>query len=76
MATSTPTRSTRTVRLFVSSTFEDLKAERNILQAEVFPALQRRCHGKRRTVRSKGSGPGFPLPRWRKTKSRDATPSN
>lgn len=33
----------RTIRLFVSSTFNDLKAERNALQAEVFPRLHRHC---------------------------------
>ena len=36
----------RTIRLFVSSTFDDLKVERNILQAEVFPKLLRRCQAK------------------------------
>lgn len=34
---------TRTFRVFISSTFEDLKAERNALQSEVFPALRRLC---------------------------------
>ena len=34
---------TRTFRVFVSSTFEDLKDERNILQAEVFPKLEQLC---------------------------------
>ncbi|MGD1065025.1 MAG: DUF4062 domain-containing protein [Terracidiphilus sp.] len=34
---------TRTFRIFVSSTFEDLKVERNALQSEVFPELQRLC---------------------------------
>ena len=34
---------TRNVRVFVSSTFEDLKEERNILQADVFPALEKFC---------------------------------
>jgi WD40 repeat protein len=40
---------TRTFRVFVSSTFEDLKVERNGLQKEVFPALRRLCeqHGAR-----------------------------
>jgi WD40 repeat protein len=33
----------RTFRLFVSSTFSDLKAERNALQAHVFPRLRRLC---------------------------------
>jgi hypothetical protein len=36
----------RTFRVFVSSTFEDLKAERNALQARVFPELARRCQEK------------------------------
>jgi tetratricopeptide (TPR) repeat protein len=31
------------IRVFVSSTFRDLEKERNILQAEVFPALERYC---------------------------------
>ncbi len=34
---------TRTFRVFVSSTFEDLEAERNALQATVFPALRKLC---------------------------------
>ncbi len=33
----------RTVRLFVSSTFSDLKAERDALQLKVFPRLQQLC---------------------------------
>jgi hypothetical protein len=33
--------STRTFRVFVSSTPEDLKAERDALQREVFPSLRR-----------------------------------
>ena len=33
----------RTIRLFVSSTFSDMKAERNVLQRDVFPKLQRHC---------------------------------
>jgi hypothetical protein len=40
------TASSRTIRLFVSSTFTDMKAERNILQREVFPQLQRHCLSK------------------------------
>ena len=35
--------SSRTIRLFVSSTFSDMKAERDILQAKVFPRLQQHC---------------------------------
>jgi hypothetical protein len=34
---------TRTFRIFVSSTFEDLKAERDALQREVFPRLRKLC---------------------------------
>jgi hypothetical protein len=34
---------TRTFRVFVSSTFEDLKAERDALQREVFPKLRTLC---------------------------------
>ena len=39
--------STRTFRVFVSSTFSDLKAERNALQEKVFPKLRKLCdqHG-------------------------------
>jgi hypothetical protein len=32
-----------TIRLFVSSTFSDLKAERDALQREVFPRLKQLC---------------------------------
>ena len=41
--------STRTFRIFVSSTFSDLKAERNALQERVFPRLRDLCqqHGAR-----------------------------
>jgi len=40
---------TRTFRVFVSSTFEDLKEERNALQRQVFPRLSKICesHGAR-----------------------------
>jgi hypothetical protein len=40
---------TRTFRVFVSSTFEDLKEERNALQRDVFPTLRTLCerHGAR-----------------------------
>jgi hypothetical protein len=43
------TQSTRTFRIFVSSTFSDLKAERNAMQAHVFPRLRELCeqHGAR-----------------------------
>jgi WD40 repeat protein len=39
----------RTFRIFVSSTFEDLKAERDALQRDVFPRLRKLCeqHGAR-----------------------------
>ena len=33
----------RTIRLFVSSTFSDMKAERDALQREVFPKLKQLC---------------------------------
>lgn len=33
----------RTIRLFVSSTFSDMKAERDLLQREVFPKLRQLC---------------------------------
>jgi len=36
-------RATRTFRIFVSSTFEDMAAERNALQANVFPRLEKLC---------------------------------
>src|SRR5579872_6364255 len=40
---------TRTFRVFISSTFEDLKEERNALQREVWPKLRTLCeqHGAR-----------------------------
>lgn len=40
-------QATRTFRIFVSSTFSDLKEERNALQKEVFPKLRELCmqHG-------------------------------
>jgi hypothetical protein len=34
---------TRTFRVFVSSTFEDLQAERDVLQRDVFPKLRKLC---------------------------------
>jgi hypothetical protein len=33
----------RTIRLFVSSTFADMKAERDALQRDVFPRLKQLC---------------------------------
>src|SRR3989339_859100 len=43
------TQANKTFRVFVSSTFSDLKAERNALQAYVFPRLRELCeqHGSR-----------------------------
>ena len=40
---------TRTFRVFVSSTFEDMKEERDALQRDVFPKLRKLCeqHGAR-----------------------------
>jgi len=41
-------QASRTFRVFVSSTFDDLKAERNALQDQVFPRLKALCtHGTR-----------------------------
>ena len=40
-----PTQS-RTIHLFVSSTFSDFKAERDLLQREVFPKLKQHCLSK------------------------------
>jgi hypothetical protein len=42
-------QATRTVRVFVSSTFHDLKEEQNALQEKVFPRLRQLClqHGVR-----------------------------
>ena len=37
------TTNNRTFRIFVSSTFSDLKAERNALQEYVFPCLRELC---------------------------------
>lgn len=37
-------QSSRTFRVFVSSTFGDLIEERNALQHEVFPRLRTLCH--------------------------------
>jgi len=34
---------TRTIRVFISSTLSDLKAERNALKEQVFPRLKRYC---------------------------------
>lgn len=36
----------RTIRLFVRSTFSDFKAERDLLQRQVFPKLQQLCLSK------------------------------
>jgi hypothetical protein len=42
-------QASRTFRIFVSSTFSDMKAERNALQEHVFPRLRELCmqHGTR-----------------------------
>src|SRR6266700_3801276 len=37
----TPTSDDRTVRLFVSSTFQDMQEERRTLQSDVFPIVRR-----------------------------------
>ena len=39
----TPLRRRPVIRVFVSSTFSDLKPERNALQAQVFPKLEQLC---------------------------------
>jgi hypothetical protein len=36
-------QASKTFRIFVSSTFSDLKAERNALQKHVFPKLREHC---------------------------------
>ena len=36
----------RTFRVFVSSTFKDLEAERNVLQERVFPQLKELCRSR------------------------------
>ena len=40
-------QASKTFRIFVSSTFSDLRAERNALQQQVFPRLREFCmqHG-------------------------------
>jgi hypothetical protein len=40
----------RTIRVFVSSTFNDLKAERNALQEIVFPRLRELCEKQEQVV--------------------------
>ena len=35
--------SSRTIRLFISSTFRDFGAERDLLVRKVFPELRRKC---------------------------------
>lgn len=39
----TPTSSSRTVRVFLSSTFRDFAEERDLLVRKIFPELRRRC---------------------------------
>jgi hypothetical protein len=46
---------TRTFRIFVSSTFEDLKAERNALQKHVWPKLRTLNEPDERVFRASGS---------------------
>src|ERR1700688_778384 len=36
----------QTIRVFVSSTFRDMHAERDVLTREVFPELRRRCQAR------------------------------
>src|ERR1035437_2386173 len=43
MTQRSPAPSSRTIRLFVSSTFSDMKAERDALQRDVFPRLRQFC---------------------------------
>jgi hypothetical protein len=43
MTSPTPSSRNSTIRLFVSSTFKDLKAERDALQRDVFPRLKQLC---------------------------------
>ena len=40
---------TRTIRVFISSTFSDLKAERNAPQERVFPRLKHYCERRGRS---------------------------
>jgi len=51
---------TRTFRVFVSSTFEDLKAERDALQRDVFPRRRKLCeeNNARFTARTSQRNPG------------------
>ena len=39
------TKKSKTFRLFLSSTFNDMRAERDKLQADVFPKLRSYCEG-------------------------------
>ena len=41
--TSPGTRDQRTIRVFVSSTFRDMQAERDILSKKIFPQLRKLC---------------------------------
>ena len=43
MSTSHQSSSSRTVRVFLSSTFRDFSEERNLLVRKIFPELRRRC---------------------------------
>ena len=48
----------RTFRVFVSSTFKDLEAERNVLQEQVFPQLKEFCRSRGRAFRTSTCGGG------------------
>ena len=60
----------RTFRIFVSSTFSDLKAERNALQERVFPKLRELClqHG----ARFQAIDLRWRIPIWSRPKARAA----
>jgi hypothetical protein len=56
-------QSGRTFRVFVSSTFADLKAERSVVQEKVFPELRKLCelHGCRfQAIDLRWGVPGHP----------------
>jgi len=59
----------RTIRLFVSSTFSDLKAERNALQEKVFPRLKQLCLSKGLRFQRYS---GFNRKGWRKLQLADS----
>ena len=43
MTNSPPTPQDRQIRVFISSTFRDMRRERDMLVKEVFPELRRKC---------------------------------